>query len=208
MIHAYDKSYLSKAQATLANMLDFGTRSLKLPLKSFYQLFLASSISQRFSEGDPFTIAGKSGIELALELTGQDLEPEHAITLSRSPEYWTGWALAYFQWYSGMTFQMIEDIVPITEIHLMYNPYHEMDITQFCDRMLEVMKTRASCTNLKRIRMLCGYSQSDLAERSGIALKTLQMYEQRLKNINCAKAETVIRLSRALSCRPEDLMEL
>lgn len=208
MIHAYDKVYLSKAQATLANMLDTGVNTLGMPLDSFYQLFLASIISKRFSEGDPFTIAGKSGVEFALEMTGKDLGPDHEPSLSRSPEYWTGWALAYFQWYCGLSFHQIEDTVPILEILSMYNPYHEMDITQFCDHMLDTIKERTPTTNLKRIRMLCGYSQSELAEQSGIVLKTLQMYEQRLKNINCAKAETVIRLAKTLGCSPEDLMEL
>ena len=40
-----------------------------------------------------------------------------------------------------------------------------------------------------------------------IPLKTIQQYEQRQKNINKARAEYVIRLSRVLQCEPEDLLE-
>ena len=55
----------------------------------------------------------------------------------RRPEYWTGWALAYFQWYSNLSFSAIDDKISIDKICSMYNPYHEMDISQFCDYMIK-----------------------------------------------------------------------
>jgi transcriptional regulator with XRE-family HTH domain len=50
-------------------------------------------------------------------------------------------------------------------------------------------------------------SQSELAEQSGVPLRTIQQYEQGQKNINRARAEYVIALSKVLYCRPEDLLE-
>lgn len=128
MIHAYDKSYLSKAQTTLASMLDFAVYDLKLSLASFYGIFLASNVSLRFGSGDAALIAGKSGVELALEVLGDEsLADKYRPAANRSPEYWAGWALAYFQWQTNLTFRQIDSLIPITEILAMYTPYHEMD---------------------------------------------------------------------------------
>ncbi len=52
-----------------------------------------------------------------------------------------------------------------------------------------------------------GCSQSQLAKMSGVSLRSIQMYEQRNKDINKAQAETLLRLARTLGCRMEDLLE-
>ena len=60
---------------------------------------------------------------------------------------------------------------------------------------------------MKRIRTAYGCTQAELAKRSGVSLRSIQMYEQRNKDINKASAETLLRLSRVLGCTMEDLME-
>lgn len=62
-------------------------------------------------------------------------------------------------------------------------------------------------TNLKRIRTVYGCSQAELASLSGVSLRSVQMYEQRHKDINKAGAETVFRPAKALGCTVEDLIE-
>ena len=62
-------------------------------------------------------------------------------------------------------------------------------------------------TNLKRIRTTKGYSQKKLAEQSGVSLRSIQMYEQRRKDINKAQSNSLFRLAKALYCTMEDLME-
>ena len=209
MIRAYDKSYLSKAQSSLASMLDFAIYDLKQELEEFYKKFLESNISKRFESGESSVIAGKSGVELALEVMGDEgLAKEYRPVANRSPEYWTGWALAYFQWQTNLTFGQINSFVAIAEVLAMYNPYHEMDISQFCDKMTELYNSRKHETNLKRYRLAAGLSQNELAEVSGVRVRTIQQYEQRVKNINAARAESVIALSKALNCPVEMLMEV
>ncbi len=209
MILAYDKNYLSKAQSTLASMLDFAVYDLNMSLEKFYQSFLESTVSNRFESGESSIIAGKSGVELALEVVGnENLAKEYRPAANRSPEYWVGWALDFFQWQTNLTFKQINSLIPITEIRAMYNPYHEMDISQFCDKMRELYNSRKGETNLKKYRLAAGLSQSELAEVSGVQVRTIQQYEQRLKNINAAKAESVIALSKALECSVEMLMEV
>ena len=53
-----------------------------------------------------------------------------------------------------------------------------------------------------------GLSQSELAKFSSVPLRSIQQYEQKQKNINNAKTETVLMLARALSCEIEDILEL
>lgn len=70
------------------------------------------------------------------------------------------------------------------------------------------MKLTASHeTNLKRIRTARGFSQKQLAELSDVSLRSIQMYEQRQKDINKAQSDSIFRLAKALSCTMEDLLE-
>ena len=209
MIHAYDKVYLSKAQNNLAAMLDFAVYDLKEDLTSFYQKFLRSSVCSQFESGEPAVIAGISGVELALQVVGDEkFASKYHPAVDRSPEYWCGWALAYFQWQTNLGFRDINALIPITEVLAMYSPYHEMDITQFCDKMLELYNTRKENTNLKNLRLNAGLSQGELADIADVPVRTIQQYEQNQKNINAAKAETVVKLAKALGTSVEKLMEI
>ncbi len=62
-------------------------------------------------------------------------------------------------------------------------------------------------TNLKRIRTDYGCTQKELAEMSGVNLRSIQMYEQRNKDINKAQSDSLYRLAKALGCAMEDLLE-
>lgn len=211
MIRAYDKVYLEKAQTALGRMLDFAVYDLNYDLRSFFDLFISSGIAARFELGDFTVIVGMSGVELCylvLEKANQTvnrIKPRY--TMNRSPEYWTGWALAYYQWYTALRFQQITQYIPINEILNLYTPYHEMDIRQFCDKMNELYAAAHPDTNLKTLRVKSGLSQRELSEISGVPLRTIQQYEQRQKNINKAQAEYLIMLAQALCCKPDDLLE-
>lgn len=208
MIHAYDKNYLSKAQNNLASMLDFAVYDLEEDLSYFYLKFLQSKICSQFERGESTVIVGKSGVELALDIIGDEtLASKYRPAANRTPEYWCGWALAYFQWQTNLGFKEINKYISISEILAMYSPYHEMDISQFCDKMIELYNKRKNNTNLKALRLDAGLSQSELAEISDIPVRTIQQYEQNQKNINAAKAETVVKLAKALNCTVEALME-
>lgn len=211
MTRAYDKLYLEKARVTLARMLDFAVYDLGQDITAFFDLFLSSGVAGLFEQGDVTIIAGKSGIELAYEVLERCGIPAERVTphftLDRSREYWAGWALAYYQWETGMTFADIVRCVPVRDILALYDPYHEMDIRQFCDRMNELVHRAQPETNLKRIRLGCGFSQGQLARASGVPVRTIQQYEQRRKDINKAQAEYIDMLSTALRCRPGALLE-
>lgn len=82
-----------------------------------------------------------------------------------------------------------------------------MDIRHFVDKMNELYWETKKETNLKIRRKKLGISQSKLAELTGIAVRTIQQYEQRQRDINKAKAEYLVILARVLYCNVEDLME-
>ena len=83
-----------------------------------------------------------------------------------------------------------------------------MDISQFCDAMQIMYRDRNTTSRIKKQRIEMGLSQRQLADQTGIPIRTIQQYEQRQKNINVAGAETVMKISRFLHCQPEDLLEL
>lgn len=210
-IRAYQDIYLSNAQSMLGDVFDYAVNICKIPGDRFVKLFAASSICRRMENGESACLAGKSGIEMLVEIltetTGEetDIRPQERFTRSR--EYWVGWAIAYYQWCSVRKYSDIFKAVTFIELQKMYETLHEADITKFTDIMDERMHAYYSDTNLKRLRMICGCTQAELARRSGVSLRCIQMYEQRNKNINKAGLETVFRLSRALGCTMEDLME-
>lgn len=211
MIHAYSELYLERAKSVMAHMFDYAVHGLRIDITDFFELFLVSSVCQKIERGDAFTIAGKSGVELALEVAHLEEDPMNPEdvwgTMHRSPEFWLGWSLAYYQWYTDNRFSEIIQYISIQEMLQMYDKYHEMDIMAFVERMDEVAFDYRRETRLKRYRKLVGLSQRELAEKTGIPVRTIQQYEQRQKNINKAQVDYVIRLSKVLYCEPGDLME-
>lgn len=210
-IRAYDESYLSLAQNILGHAVDFTVMTLGLDPDDFGNAFMVSSVSKHFASGNPKYVAGVNGCELArLVLTETNTsftDNEDTMYLDKSPEYWAGWALAFYQWYTEKSFMDILSAVPLSRIIEMYPAYHEMDILQFAERLGTMLNELSPNTRLKTLRSNCGMSQSELAADSGVALRQIQLFEQRQRDINSAAASTLLRLSRSLHCRIEDLME-
>ena len=206
MIHAYDEVYIDQSMENLAFAFDYATNWLKIPLVKFWEDFLKSPLSNHIEIGNPTYIAGKSGIELVNFIYNQETEIDY-YSSSRSKEYWLGYVLAYYQWYRCVSFKFIDQYIKIKDILYMYYPYHEMDISQFVDKLDEFIRINKKMTNLKIYRLKLGLSQSQLAEDTNIPLRTIQQYEQGQKNINNANAEYLVALSTRLFCSVKDLLE-
>ena len=208
---AYQETYLSKAQASLGDAFDYAINAYHISGSDFIKLFTASSISRRMENGEPAYLAGKSGIEIAadviLETTGKQLETEPQEHFGRSREYWIGWALCYYQWFSARSYSDIFVVLSYEDLANMYYTLHEADITKFVDIVDEKIRAHFKDTNLKRIRSSYGCTQAELAKRSGVTLRSIQMYEQRNKDINKASADALYRISKVLGCSMESLLE-
>ncbi len=211
MIQAYPKVYLNKVQAMLGDAFDYAVNVCNIEAADFVKMFLGSSVSKQIECGDRAYIQGNSGIDVVLdvvaETTGKQLQVIPQERMERSSEYWIGWAVAYYQWYSDRKYSEIFASVSFAELQQMYHTLHEADISKFVELVDSRIKEHFPETNLKRIRLTYGCTQAELAKRSGVGLRSIQMYEQRNKDINKAAVETVYRLSKVLGCKIEDLIE-
>jgi DNA-binding transcriptional regulator YiaG len=141
------------------------------------------------------------------ETTGKQPDAKPQERFGRSREYWIGWAVCYYQWFSSRSFSDIFKVLSYEDLTNMYHTLHEADITKFTDIVDEKMREHFKDTNLKRIRTSYGCTQAELAKRSGVTLRSIQMYEQRNKDINKASADTLYRISKVLGCSMESLIE-
>ena len=211
MMPAYQEMYLSRAQQVVGEVFEFGINHFNISGKLFLQMFVVSSASKRLEVGEPSYIAGKSGKDIAYEIInetyGKMIMEDKGDYITNSIEYWIGWAVAYYQWYSSRKYSEIFQVVSYEDLLRMYYTIHEADITKFVEVLNEKIKEFFLETNLKRIRLVANITQLELSKRSGVSLRSIQMYEQRNKDINKASIETVYKLARTLGCTMEDLIE-
>ena len=210
-IRAYDEAYVVTAQNILGHAVDFAVMTLNIDPDIFADAFLVSDTSRQFADGNPRYVAGMNGCELARHALSETntsfIDAEDVMFMEKSPEYWAGWALAYYQWYSLRPFTDILTAVPLSRIIEMYPVYHEMDIRRFTDHMDEIMREAFPITRLKAHRMNNNLSQSELAANSGVSIRQIQLFEQKQRDINYTAAITLLQLSKALHCQMEDLIE-
>ena len=211
MTHAYDERYLDDAMRNLGEAADYAVNACKMSLQKFFDLFVATGFAAQFGNGVPKIISGLSGTELVHEIilkSGIEQElPEVQAEYSYSPEYWCGWIIAYYQWRKGRTFKDIFQNISAKEIEKLYPTLHEAAEEKFVDVVNSIIERKITTTKLQELRKNIGYSQRELAEKSGVNLRTLQQYELKAKDINKAAATTLLALSKTLGCRIEDLLE-
>ena len=134
-------------------------------------------------------------------------EAEDEMYLDKSPEYWAGWALAYYQWSTDLSFMEILRAASLDDIIQMYPFYHEMDLTHFEDHLDHLVKKAHPQKRLCERRKNCGMTQSELAAEADVPLRQIQLFEQGQRDINKTSAITLLKLSKALHCKMEDLLE-
>ena len=210
-IRAYDEIYVESAQNILGHAVDFAIMTLNVNPDSFGKALAVANSSKQFSKGNPKYVAGMTVCEffrIVLTETHTSFEEnEDVMYLDRSPEYWAGWALAYYQWYSNLSFTEIILSVSLSEILEMYPVYHEIDITNFVDKLDRKIYKHNLYTKLKEYREINEMSQSELSRDSNVPLRQIQLFEQQQRDINKTAAITLLRLSKALNCSMEDLLD-
>ena len=209
MIHAYNHLYLAKASKTVGNMLHNAVYEFGMDGADFLNRFIQTDVAEQFENGNPKYIAGKSGMELFIEITekttGKKQDTVIVESFDRSDAYWVGWMLTHYQWYSGKSFKSILDTVSFDELLGLYSTLHEADISKSYVVMDEHF--RRSESKLKKIRKRNGMTQEELAGESGVSLNTIRAYERKSKDLNKAQFDIITKLSRALKCDVADLIE-
>lgn len=212
---AYDEVYLADAMTELACFFDFAVNDYGAEGSEVAKLLAMSAVGREFSRGNPCVLGGLSGVELFWELShelgyGDARTTEPRFRFERTPDYWSGWVIARAQWELDVTFGELFSALPYDAVASLYHPYHEADESKFvrlAARRIEQARL-AGLTRLAELRRRAGLSQQELAHRARVSLRSIQMYEQRKKDINHAQAASVASLASVLGCRMEDLLEV
>lgn len=210
MPYAYDPFYLDDAMKNLGEAVEYAAYQCGLQPDRFMELFIAGGMAHAFERGVPGTVCGLSGTEMACEviaLSGiqMDLKPP-IMEFGYSPEYWSGWVIAYYQWKSCLRFRDIHAFLPLQEVVDMYPALHEASEERFAAAADHIRERRIKEVRLGQLRRMNAYSQSILAQRSHVSLRMIQQYEQGAKDIRKASVSSIQNLARTLGCGIEDLV--
>ena len=190
--------------------LDYGAKVCKGGLDEYYDRLLVGATVQQFENGNPNYLVGMSGIEFAIkvvERTGGNIPNIEYVLRDRSAIFWAGWSLAYLQWYTGYSFENIQQTgFTIQTVVSLYPTLHEADLSKFVKVALHRMNVKKTVNRLKVQRKLSGLTQKELADRSGVSIRMIRAYEQGQQPIAKAEAGTVFGLARALGCDAEALL--
>lgn len=210
-MRAYPETYLNRAMSIMGDAFDYAINDCKIDGAEFVKMFVTSTACKKIENGEASYLSGKSGIEIAIEcvyeMTGKEIFVEPSEKYNRSAQYWCGWAVCYYQWWSSRKYADIFKAVSFEDMLGLYPTLHEASVEKFASVLDEKVRAAYPETNLKRIRTAYGCSQRELAEMSGVSLRSIQMYEQRQKDINKAQSDSLYRLAKALGCTMEDLLE-
>ena len=193
--------YAHDLQEVLAFVFDIGVNLAGCTGAQVAHAFLASGLAEEFE---------KSSYDLLrtmLPLLPCEELPAPCLRYDRTPDFWVGWVLAHYQMVTGCSYRSIFATATYDEIRSMYWPLHEAPESKFVAIFDEMRTERAKATNLRTLREAAGLSQSQLAKASGVGVRSIQLYEQRQKDINKAQGIALYRLSRALRCTMEQLLE-
>ncbi len=202
MIHPYDQMYLPLEMKKTGELFQRAVVAEHINIDEFIEMFISSGMARAFEIANPIYVTGKSVNELMKIILGREpLQVEHPF--GATPAYWVGWVLAYAQWNLNRTYKEITDEFPCSRLELYYFPYHEMNVT----RSLELIKNEIGYENpLKKHREKLGYTQAQLAQYSGVSIRSIRSYEQGTVELSKASGETLYNLSKVLDCTMEDLI--
>lgn len=211
MTHAYNEIYLDDAMNTLGCAVEYATVFCNVDGQEFLNLFITSGIAEEFGRGNIKFISGMSGIELAkyiLEKCGKKtVDIAELPYIDYPPEYWIGWILAYYQWYTGKSFAAICRVISYETLNNVFGVLHEADPSKAID-VFNSMMAKHTETNLARLRKAKGFSQSQLAKASEVSIRSIQLYEQRQTDIGKAQHNHLRSLANVLGCKIEDILEV
>lgn len=202
------KSYCEeKSIGQVAEIFDYAVNVCDIDGDKVWEYFVVTNYAKQFENNNPKFVLGKSSIEIVTEILKKirnaDVPEKEYISFDRTPEYWAGWILSQYQIYSELSFKKIHSLISFERLVRMYHPYHGAPPEKTFEILDNQLNKKESGLKVQREQM--GLSQSGLAKKTGISIKTIQAYEQRLKSMKHARLETLENLSEELACEIEDL---
>ena len=207
---AYDEIYLSDAMNNLGEMTEYAFYGYGTDPDTAIRYFIVSGYAERFQIGDPGVVSGMSGTELYLNVLGKcgfEVRGD-APALTRydaDASYWIGYISAFYQWKTNLPFRMIFSVITASDLNVLYPALHTASEERAVESIGQLYHAKRMITRLQAYRKQIGMTQSELAEASGVNLRTLQQYEIGGKDIRKASFQSVTALASVLHCRPEDI---
>ena len=212
MTRAYDIAYLDDAMTSLGAMLDYAVNTCGEDLDLFYARFLGSGIAETFSRANPKYLGGMSGIELASMVaarTGEPLPRKDGLIDIGSPEFWTGWTLAYLSWYLNVDLRTLQSRgLTVASLHERYPVLHEADLSKSVQFAMKRLGETSGGHLLKLARKNARLTQRQLSDIAGIPLTVIRSYEQDKRSLKNAETENSRRICQTLGCRIEDILSI
>ena len=209
-MYAYSDIYLTDARNNLGAMFDYAINVHRMRTDDFWDLFARLKVARALSCGDPKYIAGMSGRELFATLIHDTyrkwIELSDEYSMDRTREFWAGFALAFYQWHSGYSYETIRRKGIMLSDIVNYYFLHEAPDQKFVDVMNTRMSRDEEENMLKRLRKYAGLTQKELSRESGVSLRMVQLYEQGQNDLSKAQAKVVISLSKTLGCDASELV--
>lgn len=193
----------------IASMFDLAVNNYHIDGDKFWDMFVISGVAEQIEKKNPKYSAGKSGEELLLEVLVavgfKTDKKESSYYFGRSAEFWSGHIIAKSHMLLKESFKEIHSSIKFSELQNMYKTLHEAPD----EKTVEIIENRLcnKIVNLKRYRETLDLSQSQLAEQSGVSIRTIQAYEQKEKDINKASVSILAALAEVLKCSINDLLE-
>lgn len=193
----------------IAEMFEYAKCHLHIECDEFFDMLNKTHLSNRLYNLDIIYIYGKSSIEIINDIYNiNDMKMklfDKNEFLKNDKYYWIGLVIASYCYGKKISFKEIGKRIKPSQLLKMYNTMHEAPHMKVIDEIDKILNRQESI--LKHIRQSKNISQSELSILSGVSLRSIQMYEQKKKNISKASFEIVKRLANSLSIKMEDLYE-
>ena len=185
----------------LGDCFDYAVNDYGAEGSEVAELFCLSGVAREFERGNAWVVSGKSGVELFVliaERSGNQTRPMPNLNnrFVNTPEY-----------SKSSIFEDLLHVVPFDALRSLYYPWHEASEERVARLVCDMAKKASRQTKLALARKKLKKTQQDLAYESGVSLRSIQMYEQRQRNINEASVTSVRAIAKALHCNIEDLLE-
>ena len=172
----YPVYYLEDAMNNLGDCFDYAVNDYGAEGSEVAELFCLSGVAREFERGNAWVVSGKSGVELfalIVERSGYQSRPmpNRTYRFEKTPEYWTGWILAYLQWRLGESFEDLLHVVPFDALLSLYYPWHEASEERVARLVCDMAKKASRQTKLALARKKLKKTQQDLAYESGVSLR-------------------------------------
>lgn len=201
--------YVREAIELVAEMFEYAKAHMHIDAKDFMIYFIESGVASEIYNNNLIYIFGKSSIEIVkkiLDVCHQKYKiyNENKILIAKK-EYWLGLIIASYCFLKKISFDELMKYINIDDLLKKFDVLHEASHERAIEDIDEYIKKNG--TKLAKYRQNVGLSQSELSKISGVSLRSIQLYEQRYKDINKANFDNIIKLSKVLKIEPQELYE-